>query len=148
MEQVLALAPWIWLALTIITMAIGFIFSDIDAFWFTVGSAIALLLSILDVHIAIQLSSFILATTILLFTLGRWIRRRIMTKNISTNSDSLIGKEILILEEVTEHDNGSGVIDDVVWTVTCQAGINVEKGKHAIIIAIDENKLVVTNKGL
>jgi len=147
MEQLLTILPWLWGALILVTIAIGFIFSDIDTAWFALGASVALVLSIFDIHLAIQLSSFILVTTILLFTVGRWIRKRIMAKNISTNSDSLIGKEILILEDANEHDNGSGVIDDVVWTVTCQAGINVEKGKHAIIIAIDENKLVVTSKG-
>ena len=69
-----------------------------------------------------------------------------MTKNISTNSDALIGKEILILDSANEFDKGSGVINDVIWTVICQAGVSVEKGKHAIIIAIDGNKLVVKNK--
>ena len=69
-----------------------------------------------------------------------------MTKSIPTNSDSLIGKEILILEGANEFDKGSGVINDVVWTVICQAGVAVEKGKHAIVIAIDGNKLVVKNK--
>ena len=37
------------------------------------------------------------------------------------------------------------MINDIVWTIVCQAGIKVEKGSHAIIIAMDENKLVVKN---
>ena len=52
----------------------------------------------------------------------------------------------MVLESANEFSKGCGVIDNVVWTLVCQAGINVEKGTHAIIIAIDENNLVVTNK--
>ena len=146
MEQLLNLMPWMWGVILLSTVIVKLFLSDTDAIWFSIGAGMALLLSLFRVHIVIQLSSFIIITVILLFTVGRWIKKSIMTKNISLNSDSLIGKEILILESVNEFDNGSGVIDDIVWTVVCQAGVSIEKGKHAIIVAIDENKLVVTNK--
>jgi len=146
MEEVLNLMPWIWGMIIVATIIIELISTDIDAIWFSAGAAGALVLSFFEVHIAIQLSVFIAITAILLFTVGKWAKKMIMTKNIPTNSNALIGKEILILESANEFDKGSGVINDVVWTVICQAGISVEKGKHAIIIAIDGNKLVVKNK--
>ena len=146
MEQILILMPWIWGAIVVITLIIKLFSADYDAIWFTAGAIVALVLSLFDLHIAIQLSAFIVLTVCLLFTIGRLVKKASMVKNISENSDSLVGKEILILESANEFDNGSGVINDVVWTVTCQAGVKVEKGKHAIIIAIDGNKLVVKNK--
>ena len=146
MEEILNLLPWIWGSIILITLVIELFSADIDAIWFSAGALVALILSFFDVHIAIQLSSFVAVTALLLFTAGKWTKKLLMTKNISTNSDSLIGKEILILEPANEFVKGSGVINDIVWTVICQAGISVEKGKHAIIIAIDGNKLVVKNK--
>ena len=146
MEEILTIMPWIWGTIIIATIIIELFSTDIDAIWFSAGAAVALALSFFDVHIAIQISAFVAVTAALLFTVGKWARKIIMTKNIPTNSDSLIGKEILVLESATEFDKGSGVINDVVWTLICQAGITVEKGKHAIIIAIDGNKLVVKKK--
>lgn len=146
MGELINLMPFIWGALILLTIIIEFFSADIDAIWFSAGALFALILSFFDVHVAIQLGVFITVTSILLFTVGRWTKKFLMSKNISTNSDALIGKEILILESVNEFQKGSGVINDVVWTVICQAGINIEKGKHAIIIAIDGNKLVVRNK--
>ena len=146
MEAILDLMPWIWGAIILLTIIIQLITKDVEAFWFTGGSIVARSLSLFRLHIAIQLSVFIGVTALLIFTVGLWVRRLIMTKNIPTNSDSLIGKEILVLEDVTEYEKGSGVINDVVWTITCQAGINIPKGKHAVIMAIDGNKLVVTTK--
>ena len=146
MEQVLNLLPWIWGAIIIITVVIELFSADIDAIWFSAGALVALVLSFFNVHIAIQLSAFVVVTAVLLFTVGRLAKKALMTKNISKNSDSLIGKEILILETVNEFEKGSGVINDIVWTVVCQAGISIEKGKHAVIVAIDGNKLVVKNK--
>lgn len=146
MEQVLDLMPWVWGLIILSTIIIELLSADIDAIWFSAGALVALVLSFFEIHIAIQLAAFVVVTTILLFTAGKWTKKIMMTKNISTNSDALIGKEILILESANEFDKGSGVINDVVWTVICQAGIKVEKGKHAVIAAIDGNKLVVKNK--
>jgi membrane protein implicated in regulation of membrane protease activity len=146
MIELMSLMPRIWGGLIFVTIAIELATTDIDAIWFSVGSVIALFLSFFNVHLAIQLSAFVAVTAILLFTVGKWTKKVLMTKNISTNSDSLIGREILILESANEFDKGSGVINDIVWTVICQAGVSVEKGQHAIIIAIDGNKLVVKNK--
>lgn len=146
MEQIIILMPWIWAAIGAITIVIELFSSDIDAIWFTAGSAVAFILSLFDLHIAIQLSAFVVITAVLLFTVGRLAKKAMLAKNISANSDSLIGKEVLVLEEANEFDNGSGVINDIVWTITCQAGVKVEKGTHAIILAIDENKLVVKSK--
>lgn len=146
MEQVLNLMPWIWGVIIITTIVIELFTADIDAIWFSAGALVSLILSFFDIHIAVQLSVFVVITAALLFTVGKWAKKVLITKSISTNSDSLIGKEILILESANEFDKGSGVINDIVWTVICQAGISVEKGKHAIILAIDGNKLVVTNK--
>lgn len=146
MEELLTLMPWLWGALILITVVIELFSSDVDAIWFSAGALCALILSLFKVHIAIQLSVFIAITAVLLFTVGKWVKKLLMTKHIPTNSDSLIGREILVLESANEFDKGSGVINDIVWTITCQAGISVEKGKHAVIIAIDDNKLVVRNK--
>lgn len=146
MMELLELMPWLWGAIILATIIIELFSADIDAIWFSAGAVVALVLSFFDVPIVLQIIIFVSITAILLFTAGKWARKLIMTKNIPTNSDSLIGREILILESANEFDKGSGVVNDVVWTIICQAGVKVEKGKHAIIIAIDGNKLVVKNK--
>ena len=146
MEQLLSLIPWIWGTIVLITIIIELFSADIDAIWFTIGAGVAFVLSLFHIHIAIQLTAFLVVTITLLFTVGILTKKALMNKNISETSDSLVGKEILILEDVNEFNKGSGVINDVVWTVTCQANVSIEKGKHAVIVAIDENKLIVTNK--
>ena len=146
MEKLLELMPLLWGMIIIATIVIELFTTDIDAIWFTVGAAISLILSFFKVHIAIQLVVFLVVTASLLFTIGKWTKKFFMTKNISTNSDSLIGKEIFILESANEFNKGSGVINDIVWTIVCQAGVSVEKGSRAVILAIDGNKLVVKNK--
>ena len=69
-----------------------------------------------------------------------------LTQNIATNADSLIGRDVLVLEDVSENQKGSGMIGDIVWSLVCQKGEELPKGERAVIIAIDGNKLVVKKK--
>ena len=82
MQEMLSLMPWIWTGIAAITLIIQLFTFDVDALWFTVGALVALILSLFDIHIAIQLSSFILITVFLLFTAGRFIKKKMMRKRI------------------------------------------------------------------
>ena len=148
MEIILELMPWIWGAIFVITLIIELHSSDIDAIWFSIGAFVSLVVSLIvpDLSLVWQLLIFILITVALLLTLGRWAKKRFRVKNISTNSDALVGREITILEDCNEFDKGSGAINDVVWTTICQSGHSLKKGDHAIIVAIEGNKLIVKEK--
>ena len=148
MEIILEMMPWIWGAIFIVTLAIEFETTDIDALWFSAGALVTLIVTLFfpKLDLVWQLVIFIGITIILLLTLGRWAKKRFRIKNISTNADALVGKEILILEDCNEFDKGSGAINDVVWTTLCQSGHTLKKGDHAIIVAIDGNKLIVKRK--
>ena len=148
MEILLELMPWIWGAIFITTLVVEFETADIDAIWFSAGALVTLIVTLFVPSLALvwQLVIFIGVTVCLLLTLGRWAKRRFRVKNISTNADALVGKEIAILEDCNEFDKGSGRVNDVVWTVLCQSGNSLKKGEHAIIAAIDGNKLIVKRK--
>lgn len=146
MEQLLEFMPIIWGSIIFITMVIELFLRDYDALWFTIASFVSLILSLYKVNIIIQLSTFIVITCCLLFTLGKIIKHINNKKHISQDLESLLGKEILVIESVDEFNHGSGVINDVIWALTCNADDYVEKGKHAIISGMNGNKLVVTRK--
>lgn len=148
MDIILELMPWIWGAIFIVTLVIEFHTADLDSIWFSIGALVALIVNLINPKLALvwQLLIFIVTTVVLLLTIGRWAKKRFQTKNISTNSDALVGKEIQILEDCNEFDKGSGRVNDVVWTTICQSGHTLKKGDHAIIVAIEGNKLIVKGK--
>lgn len=149
MEVILNFMPWIWGAIFVLTLLIELETADLDALWFSVGSLVSLIVVLIfpNIDLIWQLVIFISSTILLILTLGRWAKKRFRTKNISTNSDALIGREILILEDCNEFDKGSGTINDIVWTTICQSGNSLKKGDHAIVVAIEGNKLIVKEKG-
>lgn len=148
MEIVLKLMPWIWGLITLICSLITLKVKDLDALWFIISSFISFVISLIFPKLSLlwQLSIFIVTTLILLLTIGRIVKRRLRDKNISINSDSLVGKEISILEDCSEFDKGSGNIDDVVWTTICPTGHSLKKGDIGVVIAIEGNKLIVKEK--
>lgn len=148
MEFILNLMPWIWGCIAVATIIIELETSDLDAIWFSIGSIVALIVTLIWPNLALvwQLTIFISVTIVLLLTLGRWAKKKFRNKNISTNADALVGKELLILEDCNEFDKGSGLINGVVWTTICKSGHKLQKNDHAIIVAIDGNKLVVQRK--
>lgn len=146
MTQLLEIMPWIWGAIVLITLIIELFSTDIDAIWFSIGAALSLFLSIFKLNIILQLSTFIIFTSCLLFTVGKLVKRMLAKKDIKNTIDSLVGKEVFVIENADEFNKGSGVINDTVWTLTCEADHYVEKGQHAIISGIKGNKLIVTSK--
>jgi membrane protein implicated in regulation of membrane protease activity len=140
--------PWIWGVIFVITLIIELQSADLDAIWFSIGALVTLIVNLIFPKLSLvwQLLIFIIVTVILLLTIGKWVKKKFKSKNISTNSDALVGKEITILEDCNEFDKGSGTINDVIWTTICQSGHSLKKGDQAIIVAIEGNKLVVKEK--
>lgn len=148
MEYMLEIMPWIWGIIFVVTLVIELESADMDALWFSIGALVTLIVDLFFPKLGIvwQLLIFIAITILLLLTIGRWAKKKFRTKHISTNADALVGKEIIILEDCNEFDKGSGTVNDVVWTTICQSGYSLKKGEHAIIVAIEGNKLIVKTK--
>lgn len=138
--------PWIWAIVIVATLIIEFFTADIDVIWFSIGALVSLVLSVFKVSPWWQVIAFLVTSGILIFTVGRWARRVLSFKKVATNVDSLIGREIMVLEDASEHEKGSGIINDVVWTIMCQEGEEVRKGQRAFVVDVRGNKLVVKNK--
>lgn len=148
MEVILNLMPWIWGCLFVATIVIELKTADLVAIWFSIGSLLTLIISLIFPHLGLiyQLSIFIFSTILFIMTLGKWAKKKYRIKNISNNADLIVGKEITILEDCNEFDKGSGMIDDVVWITLCQSGNVLKKGEIGIVVAIDANKLIVKQK--
>ncbi|HHU28618.1 TPA: NfeD family protein [bacterium] len=136
-------AVWVWLILILATLGLEIMTVDLISIWFSLGALVALILSVLKVPLPFQIAAFIIVSIGLLATVGKWSRKMLKNKTISTNVDSLIGQEIVIIKGADHLTRGEGKVRDVVWTVVCEKGNKVEPGDIAIIERIDGNKLYV-----
>ena len=123
MEQILIFMPWIWGAIILATIIIELFSSDIDAIWFSAGALVALVLSLFDVHIVVQLSVFVAVTAILLFTVGRLAKKALMRPIDSSNPDPFYAD---LEKEMLEKINKLGIGPQGFGGKTTAIGLNIE----------------------
>jgi membrane protein implicated in regulation of membrane protease activity len=69
----------------------------------------------------------------------RYVRRRMHTPNIKSNTDALIGREAVVLERIAPHAPGQVKVNDEVWRAATAPGVAepLEAGRRVTVAAID-----------
>ena len=137
---------WIWLIIFIATIVFEMATVELTSIWFSAGSIFALIFSALGLAPAWQIGIFFVTSFILLATVGKYGRKALKNNKISTNIDSFIGKEIIVLEDADFFHPGEGKVNGTIWTISCEQNISVAKGDIAVIKEIQGNKLIVVKK--
>ncbi len=134
----------IWVAIFIVAVIIEFATQELVSIWFGLGAVPSLILAAFGIDFWWQAGSFAIVSAIAFVLSQVFIRKRIKFNRQATNADSLIGKEILIIKDVSPHSLGEGRIRDVVWSVASKDEIQAET--YAIVEQITGNKLIVRKK--
>ena len=137
--------PWLWIIIFATTIIIELLSVDLICIWFSIGALSAFILDALDIGLGWQVIVFLVLSCALLFTVGKWARESLKSKN-ATNVDSLIGQEIIILKETSKKNAGEGKINGIIWSTICINDETIEEGNEAIIVEINGNKLYVKSK--
>ncbi|WP_409199816.1 NfeD family protein [Methanobrevibacter sp. DSM 116169] len=110
-----------------------------------VGSAAAGLVNYLDFDYRIQLLAFVVVSLICIIASKPLANK--LTKNSpnkKSNSDRLIGKEVLVTEEIDKEKLGLVKHSGDVWKA--KSNDNLSVGEEAIVEGIDGVKLIVKKK--
>ena len=135
---------YIWLAVVCASALIEAFTLQMVGIWFVVGGLVALIMSACGLALEWQIISCIIISLVLLLALRKLCLRFVLRKtNEKTNVDSLIGKEVKLLEEITKDKMGEVKIAGVVWSAVTENGAPIEKGKLVVIEKVQGNKLIV-----
>ena len=137
--------PWLWILIFATTLILELITIDLFCIWFFIGSIVAFILEAFNVGFDIQVLVFLVLSCTLLFTVGKWARESLRSKN-STNVDALIGQEIIILKDTSRTTVGEGKINGIIWSTICIDNETIKEGNEAVIVEINGNKLYVKSK--
>ena len=134
---------YVWAAVIVAALLLEGVTFGLVAIWFVPGALVALIMSLFSVPLPWQILAFGVISVITLF-LGLKIRR----KKTKTNVDSLIGKTVLITEEVNNIEaKGTGKLNGQVWTVRANNPAEaLVPGDLAIVVAIEGVKLICRKK--
>ena len=134
----------LWLAGIVAFIILEAVTYQLISIWFVIGAIGGLIAAMCGVDFYVQMAVF-LAISILLLILQRPVSMKLIKKqDFKSNADSLIGKSILVTQEVNNiKGTGQGKVNGMVWTVRSETDETIAAGELAEIKRIEGVKLIV-----
>lgn len=134
----------VWTAIFILAVVVEISTTDLVSIWFAGGALIALITAIIKIPFGYQIIVWIISSAICLAIFKPLFGRKLSLKHQKTNTDQLIGEDVLVLKKVTPHSLGEAKVRDVIWTLS--SNDEIEENEYAKVINIEGNKLIVEKK--
>lgn len=136
---------WVWLVVFIVMSVIELATMGLVTVWFAGGALAALLASIINLNIYVQVAVFLIVTIVLLLFTRPYVEKHLQ-KHERTNVESVPGQIAVVTEEI---DNlrglGQAKINGMEWTA--RAEMDEEKipaGASVKVLSVSGVKLIVT----
>lgn len=133
----------IWLIAVIAFVILEAVTYQMVSIWFVIGAIGGFVAYLLGAGFSIQMGVFIAISALLIVILRPLSMKLVKTQDYKTNADSLIGKNILITQEVSNiKGTGQGQINGMVWTVRGATDEVIHAGESVRIKDIEGVKLI------
>lgn len=134
----------VWLLLCALCLIAEIFTISFLLFFPGVGAFLAFLTSLVTDSFGIQLAVFILSTMLMIIFIRPLISKLFKSKELKTNSNSLIGKTGLVLRDI----EGTNIVGQVkvageIWSAVCDEKSSIKKDSKIIVEAIEGVKLIV-----
>ncbi len=115
--------------------------------WFAGGALGALICSLFNLNIWIQLSVFFAITIILLLCTKKVVRKLKEGSGEKTNAEALIGQAAIITQSISDNNSsGEAKIQGQMWSARSLDGNDIPEGSIVTVEKISGVKLIVKNK--
>ena len=135
---------YFWLAIAVGAGLLEMLTPQLVSIWFCVGALISLGCAALSAELWLQIVVFIVSSVALVFMTRPIYKKYVMPKVTATNSDALIGKTAVVIEDI---DNVSAVglakVSGQVWSALSENGTKIPKDTKVTIMDIQGVKLIV-----
>ena len=133
-----------WIMACILFTILEVMTQQLVAMWFVAGSLAALLLSIFEVDMNLQLLAFVVVSTISLVALRPLVKKVTYGKVIPTNSDVNVGEMAIVTTDFDSATHeGRIVVNNMDWAVKSIEDIDFVKGDRVLIDHIEGVKCLV-----
>lgn len=131
----------VWLISFLLLLFIEVITINLVTIWFALGSLAALITTILTDNVNIQVIVFIVVSAVSLIITKPLVAKLRKRKITPTNLDRVIGKEGVVIKDISKNSYGEVKVEGSVWTATSTK--NIKKDSQVKVLKIDGVKLVV-----
>ena len=132
----------VWLLLLITFLIVEAATVSLVSTWFAGGALAALLVSILNGPVWLQVVVFLVVSAALLCLLHPIVKKHLKPKLVATNSDSLVGKICEVVEPV-DTMSGRVKVGDVIWSARTESTETIPAGEKVRILKIQGVKVFV-----
>lgn len=134
----------VWILAVVIFMILEACTYQMLSIWFVIGSVGGMAAYLFGAGFYTQMAVFVAVSVLLLVCFRPMSIKLLKKQNFKSNADSLIGKDVLITEDVNNMEcTGKGKIGGMEWTVRSSSGKEIKSGTAARITKIEGVKLLV-----
>lgn len=137
----------LWIVAIVVFLVVEAATAGLVTIWFAVGALAALLASLCNAPVWLQLVWFF-TVSIAAFALTRPLARKYLNSRTQpTNADMLIGHECLVTEEIsTLAGRGAVSVGGKIWSARAADGGDIPAGALVTVLRIEGVKLIVEPK--
>lgn len=140
----LPLNVWAWIAAGVVFLIIEGITLGLTSVWFAVGSFASAVSAMMTDNIIIQAAVFAVVSFVLVIFTRPLAKEKINSRTVATNVDSLIGREVPAMTDITWEKGGQIKLEGTVWTaVPSDDSSEIRKGDIVKILQVKGVKLIV-----
>lgn len=139
-----AYMQWFWIVALVIFAIAEASTGAVVSLWFMGGSLVAFLLAVFGVPVWFQILCFVVVSFVLLLLLRPRLRKLVDSKKVATNADSLVGKTVLVTEDIDNlHNQGVVRVSGVDWAAFSADGKSIAKETPVQIVSVHGARLCV-----
>ena len=133
--------PWFWIVLIVVFGMAEAMTIQLISIWFCVGGIAAFVTSLVTPNIGLQFVVFVGVSAIALALSRVLFKNKLKPRNVATNADMVIGKEAVVLREITPEIGGRVKVDGQDWAAR-SAGV-LPVGAHCKVLSLSGVTLTV-----
>lgn len=135
----------VWLVLLVLFLLLEAGTVSMVSIWFAAGALAALVASLCSAPLWLQITLFIVVSTVLLLALRPFVRKYLNPRLTKTNVDALIGTEGVVTETVDNLTaSGRVKLEHMEWAARSTDGQTLEPGTRIKVDRIEGVKVFVT----
>ena len=134
----------LWLVLTVVFVIAEAATAGLVTIWLIPGSVVALILTLFDLPLIVQLIAFFALSAISLILTRRYVASRRPPDKVPTNADMVLGQAGIVQQAIDNAEaKGRILVQGADWSARSQSGEIIEAGTPVRVLAIEGVKLIV-----
>lgn len=143
-----AYMEWFWLGTLVLFAVLEATTAALVSIWFVGGSLFAMIAALCGASVWLQAVVFVAFSALLLLCLRPLVRKYFNPRKLATNTDSYIGKVVLVTEEIDNlRGKGSVRLSGVEWRAVSTDGKAIASDTPVRIVSVESTKLCVERAG-